>query len=205
MSQKIIKKNWNKGILMKIANDSVVSMDYTLFDGAGAILDTSQGRGPLEYIQGKKNIIPGLEKEMDGKEVGDAFKTTIAPAEAYGERDENNVQVIDKSQFATDAELKDGMRFQMQTEQGIQIATVTKIDGDNVTLDTNHPLAGVTLTFDVKIVGIREATDVELAQGHVGEAGGCGDGGCSSCDSSGCGDDEGKGDGDGECGGGCCH
>ena len=147
-------------------------MHYTLKDEKGVTLDTSDGRDPLAYIQGIGNIIPGLEKEMEGKQVGDKLQAVIAPEEAYGVRQENLMQKVPKSGFQGDEELTLGMQVQVGTQNGTAIATVAAIEGEDVTLDLNHPLADVTLHFDVEVMEIREATKEELDHGHVHGPGG---------------------------------
>ena len=157
---------------MKIENNKVVQMHYKLTDEKGTILDSSEGREPLSYIQGLGNIIIGLEKQMEGKIAGDKINAIVSPAEGYGERDDSMVQKVPKSGFQGDEELKEGMQVQVGTQNGNAIATVTKIEGEDVTLDVNHPLAGVTLTFDVEVVEVRDATKEELDHGHVHGPGG---------------------------------
>ena len=157
---------------MKVAEKKVVHMHYTLKDENGATLDSSSGREPLAYIQGVGNIISGLEKEMEGKKVGDKIHAVIAPEQAYGVRQDNLVQSVPKAGFQGDEELVAGMQVQVGTSDGDAIATVTKVEGEEVTLDMNHPLAGVTLHFDVEVMEIREATEEELSHGHVHGPGG---------------------------------
>lgn len=157
---------------MKIEDNKVVQMHYHLTDEKGAVLDSSQGREPLAYIHGVGNIIVGLEKQLSDKVAGDKVKAVVPPEEGYGERDDSLVQVVPKTGFQGEEELTEGMQVQVGTEQGNAIATVAKIEGEDVTLDVNHPLAGVTLTFDVEIVDIRDATQEELEHGHVHGAGG---------------------------------
>lgn len=159
---------------MTISEKKVVQMHYTLKSTQGEVLDSSAGREPLAYIQGIGNIIPGLEKQLEGKVVGDKVQAVVAPEEAYGEKQDALVQVVPKAGFQGDADevLQEGMQVQVQTNQGAQIATVTKIAGDDVTLDLNHPLAGETLHFDVEIVEVRDATSEELDHGHVHGPGG---------------------------------
>jgi FKBP-type peptidyl-prolyl cis-trans isomerase SlyD len=184
---------------MVIEKNRVVSIDYKLTDDDGDILDSSEGSDPLEYLHGNGNIIPGLEKHLDGKKAGDAVKCVIPPAEAYGEKDDSLIMSLDKNQFdGTDIEL--GAQFQGQIGDEMRVVTVIALDDDKVTVDANHPLAGETLHFDVKVVGVREASEEELAHGHVHGAHehGCGD----DCDcEGGCGDGE---EGSCGCGGGCC-
>lgn len=157
---------------MQVADKTVVSFEYTLTDGGGRVLDTSTGRAPLTYIHGARNIIPGLEVALAGRSVGDAFAVSIPAAEAYGERDSSLMHVATRSQFPSDAELETGMQFQAGTPDGVRVVTIVAIDGDQVTLDGNHPLAGLTLNFDVTIVDVRVATAEELEHGHAHGPGG---------------------------------
>lgn len=173
---------------MNISKNLVVSFDYTLKNGNNEILDSSSGSGPLSYLHGHENIISGLEKVLEGKTEDDAFTVTVPAAEAYGERDERLVANIPLENFEDPGMVEEGMQFQAETPDGNQIVTVTKVAGDTATIDANHPLAGMDLTFDVKIISIREASDEELEQGHPHYEDGC------NCN---CDDD---------CGGGCgCH
>lgn len=157
---------------MNIQNDSVVLMHYILTNENGDIIDTSDGREPLSYIQGHQNIIPGLEKEMLGKKVGDKFKAVVQPEEGYGVSNPALVQVLDRSVFQGVDEIEVGMQFQVQLENGPIIMSVTDVDGDNITIDGNHALADQVLTFDVEVVEIRNASAEELAHGHVHGVGG---------------------------------
>ncbi|MEJ2552698.1 MAG: peptidylprolyl isomerase [Gammaproteobacteria bacterium] len=152
---------------MQVAKNKVISIDYTLTDAQGAELDSSQGRGPFAYIHGIGNIIPGLEAALEGKSKGDQVNAVIPPENAYGARDEKLVQDLPRSQFDTDQEIQVGMQFQAMREGGPRVVTVVSVDADNVTIDANHPLAGVTLHFDVTVKEIREATGDELSHGHV--------------------------------------
>lgn len=178
---------------MIVEKDRVVSIDYTLRDNNGNLIDSSEGSDPLEYLHGNGNIIPGLEKELAGKKAGDKLICSIAAADAYGERDDSLIFKVNKSEFEG-ADVEVGMQFEAHGEDGAQIVTVVGIEGDEVTIDANHPLAGETLNFDVKVVDVREATPEELEHGHV--HGGC-DCGCE-------GDCE-DGEGEGSCGCGHCH
>ena len=152
---------------MKIAQHTVVTMDYTLKDGEGTVLDTSEGKQPLVYLHGVGGLIPGLEKELNGKEKGANLHAIIAPEEAYGVREEDLVQVVSKQNFKGDGEIQVGMQVQVQSQQGQHIASISKVEGDEVTLDLNHPLAGVTLHFDVDVLDVREATADEISDGQV--------------------------------------
>jgi len=157
---------------VQIAKQVVASLEYTLTDDKGEVIDASEGRGPLTYLHGAGNLIPGLESELDGKAVGDALKTRIEPADAYGERHDEMVQDVPRGQLPGDMEIQVGMQFQAQTPGGVQVMTVVGVDGDTVKMDGNHPLAGVALNFDVKVVDVREATAEELEHGHVHGPGG---------------------------------
>lgn len=157
---------------MQATQDKVVSIDYTLTDEQGAVLDTSEGRGPLAYLHGAKNIIPGLERELEGKAAGEAFEAVVSPAEAYGERNQDLVQAISRSQFPEGADPKVGDQFNAQTPSGARPVTVVKIEGDAVTIDANHPLAGKELNFKGKVVDVRDATDEERQHGHPHGPGG---------------------------------
>lgn len=152
---------------MKISKDTVVSMHYTLTDNNGTTLDSSEGREPLTYLQGHQNIIPGLESEMEGKEVGAKFIAKIPPSEAYGELNQDLIQKVPKSNFPNPEELQPGMQFQTQTEMGPMVLTVKEIADSEVTVDGNHPLAGVELNFEVEITNVRAATQDEISHGHV--------------------------------------
>lgn len=158
---------------MQIKKNVVGSIEYELTDDAGEVIDTSMGRAPLSYLHGAGNIIPGLEAELEGRSSGDAFQVRIAPEDAYGQRDERMVQDVPRSQFPDGAEVQPGMQFQAQAPGGaIQIVTVVGVEDETVKLDGNHPLAGVSLNFDVKVVEVREATEEELEHGHVHGPGG---------------------------------
>jgi len=152
---------------MQIAKDSVVSIDYTLRSTVGEVLDSSQAGQPLTYLQGHSNIIPGLERALEGKNVGDAVSVTVPPEDAYGLRSDELVQSVPKNLFSGAAEVKAGMQFRAQTQAGPRVVTVVGVEGETVTVDANHPLAGQTLKFDVTIVAVRAATEEELSHGHA--------------------------------------
>ncbi|WP_404341876.1 peptidylprolyl isomerase [Vreelandella aquamarina] len=155
---------------MSITAHQVVTLHYVLSDvlsdGSTRVLDDSNARQkPLEYLHGHDNILPGLERDLEGKAAGDELRVTLAPADAYGLRNEELVQEVSRASFGG-ADIEPGSRFQTEGEAGPQIVTVLNIDGDNVTVDTNHPLAGHTLRYQVKILDVRDATRAELAKGH---------------------------------------
>lgn len=157
---------------MQIANNVVASIEYTLTDDQGTVIDSSVGGEPLAYLHGAGNIIPGLEEALEGKQSGDSFKVSIPPEAGYGEKNDALLQVVPRSMFRGVDQIEPGMQFHAQTDYGMQVITVTKVEDDNVTVDGNHPLAGQTLNFDVKVVEVRPATQEELDHGHVHGAGG---------------------------------
>ena len=152
---------------MSIAQDQVVSINYTLKDDAGAVIDQSAAGEPLTYLHGHGNLIPGLERELAGKNTGDRVQVMIAPADGYGEYDRALVQKVPRRALKGIADVRVGMRLQAQTADGARPVTVTQLTGDMVTLDGNHPLAGKNLNFDVEVAQVRAATAEELAHGHV--------------------------------------
>src|SRR5690606_24033436 len=147
-----------EGFTMNISDNSVASFHYTLTDSSGEVLDSSEGKEPLSYLHGAGNIIPGLEKELTGKGVGDKLTVAVPAAEAYGERNESMIQELPTSMFTGVEKIEPGMEFHAQTEQGLQVVRVQSVEGETVTIDGNHPLAGVNLNFDVEITDVREAT-----------------------------------------------
>jgi len=157
---------------VEIAADSVVLIHYTLKDDKGEVLDSSAGGEPLAYIQGHGNLVPGLEKALEGKQGGSTLAVTVPPAEGYGMRDKSLVQRMSKRSLKGSGEIRKGMQFQARTDQGLRLFTVTAVIGDMVSLDGNHPLADQTLHFDVEVVEVRPATTEELEHGHVHGAGG---------------------------------
>ena len=171
---------------MKITKDRVASIDYTLTGDDGKVIDSSNGRGPLEYIHGKGNIIAGLENALDGKTVGEALLVSVTPALGYGEHDPKLIQPVPRSNFGGIEKIEVGMQFQARTPGGVHMVRVVNVDDENVIVDANHPLAGQTLHFDVKIVSVRDAKPEELEHEHVCHA----EGGCGSCDCGGEHDDD---------------
>jgi FKBP-type peptidyl-prolyl cis-trans isomerase SlyD len=152
---------------MKIAKNKVVGIHYTLTDDKGNTLDSSEGRDALYYLHGNGNLIPGLERELENKQKDDDLKVTIQPKDAYGVRNEKMVYEIDRSKFPDPKNVERGMTFTSHTEEGDINLIVVKIEGDKITLDANHPLAGQELTFDVKVIEVRDASEEELDHGHV--------------------------------------
>ncbi|MEO8067138.1 MAG: peptidylprolyl isomerase [Flavobacteriales bacterium] len=153
---------------MRIKKNSVVSFHYTLSDNDAKLLDTSAGNDPFAYLQGAGMIVPGLEQQMEGRAVGDKFKAVVEPAHGYGEFDAALLQRVPLDKFGGQ-KVHEGMQFQ-GGDHGV--FTVKEVADGKVLLDGNHPLAGVTLNFDVEITDVREATSDELSHGHVHGAGG---------------------------------
>ena len=157
---------------MQSAARCVASFHYTLTNDAGDVLDSSQGREPLAYLHDAGNIVPGLERAMSGRQAGDRFVVDVAPEDGYGTYVDELVQVVPRNAFHGVDDLAVGMPFQAQTTQGVIDVVVTVIEGDEVTVDGNHPLAGETLHFEVEVVEVRAATAEEISHGHVHGAGG---------------------------------
>jgi FKBP-type peptidyl-prolyl cis-trans isomerase SlyD len=157
---------------MTITKGSVVLFDYTLTDDERDIIDSSKEGGPIAYLHGEGQIVKGLEKVMEGKKTGDSFSVTVSPEEAYGLPDAAKIAVVSADHIEGGDELEEGMQLEASNEQGEQIVVVSKIEGDKVTLDGNHPLAGMTLHFDITIREVRAATAEEISHGHVHGPGG---------------------------------
>lgn len=158
---------------MKITDNSVVTLHFTVSTTDGTQIDTSRDGDPMVTLQGSNYLIKGLEDALEGKQKGDTFNMDIAPELAYGERHDALVQMVPKSMFeGMDVEV--GMTFRATTDEGEQSVMIIDETDDEVVVDGNHPLAGVTLNFDVEIIDVREATEEEIAHGHAHGAGGCG-------------------------------
>ncbi len=152
-----------------VADDVVVSIDYTLTVD-GEVVDSTEGDEPLHFLQGHQNIIPGLERELNGMKIGDNKRVTVTPAEAYGEIDPDNIIDVPRSEFPTEIPLEPGTELEVKNADGeILSATINDVSTDTVKLDFNHPLAGKELSFDVTIIDLRAATEEELAHGHAHE------------------------------------
>jgi FKBP-type peptidyl-prolyl cis-trans isomerase SlyD len=156
---------------VQIQPKSVVSIEYTLKNDQGEVLDKSEGRGPLVYMHGMGNLVPGLEKALEGKAAGDSVEVSLTPEDGYGHRDEKLVRKLPLRKLH-DKSPKAGNRYRAQMDDGQRVVLVTAISGDYATVDANHPLAGMTLHFAVKVAEVREATAEELQHGHVHGAGG---------------------------------
>jgi FKBP-type peptidyl-prolyl cis-trans isomerase SlyD len=151
---------------MKATRGAVVSLNYSLSDDEGAILDTNEDCGPLTYLHGFDNIIPGLERELEGAEQG--FKNTIVvePVDAYGELDPEAIFTVSRADFPEDMVITEGMQVVGDTPNGPVSLVVTEVRDDEVMVDANHPLAGKRLHFSVEVLAVRAATDAELTLGH---------------------------------------
>jgi FKBP-type peptidyl-prolyl cis-trans isomerase SlyD len=152
-----------------VKDDLVVSLDYTLSLDGGRVVDSSSGRDPLEFLQGRGTIIPGLEQALHGMAVGEEKDVVIAPADGYGDHDPDALQVVPRNAFPPDLELEVGRTLQMRDSNTRQVfqTIVREVRADDVLLDFNHPLAGETLHFHVQVAGLRAATGEELEHGHV--------------------------------------
>lgn len=157
---------------MQIAERCVALFHYTLKNDAGEVIDSSEGRDPLGYLHGAGNIVPGLEKAMEGKQAGDSFEVTVAPEEGYGARNEQLVQAVPRSMFQGVEDIQPGMRFQAESNQGPVSVIVTEVSEEEVTVDGNHALAGENLNFSIEVTDVREATQEELDHGHPHGPGG---------------------------------
>ncbi|AHK15212.1 MAG: peptidylprolyl isomerase [Thalassolituus sp.] len=158
---------------MTIAQHKVVTIHYKVVDVAsGEVIDSSEGGAPMTYLHGFQNIIPGLEQALEGKVVGDEFEVQVEPADAYGEYSDERIQQVPVAAFEGVEQVEPGMAFTAQTEHGPINLIVTAVEEDIVTVDANHPLAGKALAFSVKVESVRDASEEELAHGHVHGEGG---------------------------------
>jgi FKBP-type peptidyl-prolyl cis-trans isomerase SlyD len=150
---------------MKIVQDKVAEIEYVL-KVDGEIVDQSEAGDPLVYLHGHNNIIPGLEDALEGHQAGDHLTVTVSPEDGYGERDDENVQVLPRADFDDDVEV--GASYFAQSDDGsVNPFTVVSVSGDDVTVDFNPPLAGQTLNFEVTVKDVRDATAEELEHGHA--------------------------------------
>lgn len=157
---------------MHIADDKVVSFHFTLTNDQGEVIESSRSQAPLTYLHGHGHLLASLEKALAGKASGEKFAVTLAPEEAYGQYDQALVQMVERSVFPGNTEIQVGMQFVAEFPNGERVFTITDIEEDRVTIDGNHPLAGETLSFDIEIVEIRDATEEELTHGHAHGPGG---------------------------------
>lgn len=157
---------------MQIARDSVAAFHYTLTDDQNQVIDSSAGRDPLTYLHGGGQIVPGLEKQLEGRSAGDKFTADVVPEEGYGVHHPELMQQVPRSAFQGVEDIQPGMQFQGRGPQGEINVTVTRVEDDKVFIDGNHPLAGKTLHFAIEVTDVRAASEEELAHGHVHGAGG---------------------------------
>ena len=158
---------------MTITKDKVATIHYTLKDDQGTLIESSVGKEPLLYLHGTGNLITGLENALEGRKKGETVKVTVAPAEGYGDRDNELVEEVAKDEFESDEELEIGKEFQYDDEEGnVYHVRITAIGEQTITVDGNHPLAGKTLNFEVEIIDIRDATKEEKEHGHIHGEGG---------------------------------
>ncbi|MDH3760126.1 MAG: peptidylprolyl isomerase [Gammaproteobacteria bacterium] len=153
---------------MTIAQHKVVTIHYKVMDvDSEEVIDSSENSDPMTYLHGARNIIPGLEQALEGKSVGDEVEVTVQPAEAYGEHSEDRVQQVPIEAFQEMEKIEPGMAVTAQTDEGQISLIVTEVDETTVTVDANHPLAGKQLKFEVRIEAVRDASEEEMAHGHV--------------------------------------
>ena len=157
---------------MKIAANTVVSFHYTLTDEEGLPLESSRESEPTAYLHGSHGILKGLESELEGGEAGDTLAVTLAPEDAYGLRQPERIQKVPVKHLIFKGKLRPGMTVQLNTSKGRQAVTISKAGRHSAQIDTNHPLAGKTLTFNIEIMAVRDATAEELSHGHAHGAGG---------------------------------
>jgi FKBP-type peptidyl-prolyl cis-trans isomerase SlyD len=158
---------------MKIADKKAVSIEFTLKDEKGEVIETNAGKEPLWYLHGIGNLVAGLEKAVEGKGAGETVDVTLKPEDAYGQRDEKEIRNIPLRRFKA-PKIQVGGRYQVQVPDGVRIVEVLAVNGDYAKVDGNHPLAGKVLNFIVKVIEVRDATKEELEHGHVHQGGGHG-------------------------------
>lgn len=159
---------------MTITANKVAIIHYTLKNEQGEVLDSSEGQEPLSYLQGFQNLVPGLEAALEGKSAGDKISVVVSPEEGYGDINPDLIQELPRDMFGGIEEIEVGMAFHAETPDGHQVVEVIDVEDDTVTIDGNHPLAGIELHFDVEVLEVRDATAEELQHGHVHGTGGCG-------------------------------
>ena len=158
--------------MMQIAHNAVAAFHYTLTDDQNEVIDSSAGRDPLTYLHGSSQIVPGLEKQMEGRSVGDKFSVEVTPEEGYGVHHPELMQEVPREAFQGVEDIQPGMQFQGRGPQGEINVTVSKVEDDKVFIDGNHPLAGKTLHFAIEVTDVRAASAEELEHGHVHGVGG---------------------------------
>ncbi len=149
---------------MQIQSNKLVTVNYTLTDDDGTVLETTEGKQPLTYLHGLGSLLPSLENALDGADEGQHLTLSIPPEQAFGPVDDNLIQQVPREAFQDVDEIQPDMQFEAHTSQGSRVVTVVDVDDQTVTVDANHPLAGVTLNFDVKVEEVRDPTEQELAE-----------------------------------------
>ena len=158
---------------MTIAQHKVVTIHYKVSDSeSDEVIDSSENAEPMTYLHGAQNIIPGLEQALEGKAVGDELEVVVEAANAYGERSDDRIQQVPMEAFQGMEKVEPGMAVTAQTDQGQINLVITEVNGDLVTVDANHPLAGKSLKFEVTVEDVRDASEEEMAHGHVHGPGG---------------------------------
>ena len=152
---------------MEIASNRVASIHYTLTNDEGQVIDRSPEAQPLSYLHGAGNIVPGLERALEGKSAGDTFNVDVTPEEGYGQRNDGLIQTVPREAFQGVDSINPGMQFRAQTDNGPLVVTVVEVDDAQVKIDGNHPLAGQTLHFAIEVANVREASEQEKQVGHV--------------------------------------
>jgi FKBP-type peptidyl-prolyl cis-trans isomerase SlyD len=152
---------------MEITKDRVVTLHYELTDPEGEVLDSSKDREPLTYLHGHGNLIPGLESRLEGWSAPRSETVKVPAQEGYGEHDPEKKIQAKRNQFPADAKIEPGVQFQANGPQGPMVVRIVEVEGDQITLDANHPLAGVDLSFEVEVLEVRDATPDELDHGHA--------------------------------------
>jgi FKBP-type peptidyl-prolyl cis-trans isomerase SlyD len=159
---------------MKISENKVVVLHYAVSDSEGTLIDSSYDHSPLSIIQGTGYLIPGLEEALLHHKAGDKFEVDVPADQAYGQRHDEYVQTVPKELFGGVEDLEVGAQLRAETDEGEQTVIVIDITDEGITVDGNHPLSGIDLSFDVEVLEVRDATEEELTHGHVHGEGGCG-------------------------------
>ena len=152
---------------MTVAKNKVVTIAYSLADADGEIFDSSTENGNLAYLHGTNFLVPGIERRLEGQTVGFELSTVVSPADGYGEYDESLIFQVTRKDFSAGTDLYEGLEFEAEVRDELRVCTIAGIEGDTITVDANHPLAGETLHVQATIVDIREATKDELKHGHA--------------------------------------
>ncbi|MCW8848117.1 MAG: peptidylprolyl isomerase [Sedimenticola sp.] len=152
---------------MQISKDKVVTIEYTMKDQLGNLLDTSDNGDPISFIQGKGGVFPALEAALDGKSIGERLQVTLTPEQAYGQTDERLIKIIPRDKFKVEGEPQVGSQFRTRRDDTDVVVTIVKVDDESVVVDANPPLAGVTILMDIVIVEVRDAVEEELRTGQV--------------------------------------